>query len=58
MGDLSKLSDGVKVAFLMQALYEAGELLRLAGYVEEGTRYAGYVREMRGEANAQEPSHG
>ena len=56
MGDLSKMSDGVKVAFLMQALYEAGELLRLAGYAEEGTRYAGYVREMQGPAQVKEPS--
>ncbi len=55
MGDLSKMSDSAKVAFLMEALIDVAETLRRMGY-EEGARYINYVREMRGEKK--EASHG
>lgn len=54
MGDLSKLSDSAKIAFLMEALIDAGETLRR--YDPAGSRYVEYVREMRGEVEETEPS--
>ena len=49
MGDLSELSDSAKVAFLLEALGDAAAMLCRKGFPEEGARYVGYVREMRGE---------
>ena len=57
MGDLSKLSDSAKVAFLMEALLDAAVALTMRGEVESSERYAGYVYEMRGEVE-QEAAHG
>ena len=57
MGNLAEMSDSAKVAFLMEALEDAGEVLRNAGYVTTGTRYINYVREMRGEQQTKEDSH-
>lgn len=57
MGNLAEMSDSAKVAFLMTALEDAGEVLRNAGYVTTGTRYINYVREMRGEQQTKEDSH-
>lgn len=48
MGNLAEMSDSAKVAFLMEALEDAGTVL--SGYVPDaGYRYINYVREMRGE---------
>lgn len=58
MGDLSKMSDSAKVAFLMEALEDAAAALRFAGCLNMAARYDGYVREMRGEQQNQEASHG
>uniref|UniRef100_A0A6M3M7R1 Uncharacterized protein n=1 Tax=viral metagenome TaxID=1070528 RepID=A0A6M3M7R1_9ZZZZ len=57
MGDLSKLSDSAKVAFLMEALEDAAAALRFAGCLNIARRYDSYVREMRGEVE-QEAAHG
>lgn len=57
MGDLSKLSDSAKIAFLMEALLDAAVALTMRGEVESSERYAGYVYEMRGEVE-QEAAYG
>lgn len=57
MGNLAEMSDSAKVAFLMEALEDAGKVL--SGYVPDaGYRYISYVREMRGEQQTKEDSHG
>lgn len=56
MGDLSKMSDSEKVAFLMEVLLDAAAALRFVGCVNQACRYESYVREMRGEQK--EASHG
>lgn len=56
MISLDQMSDREKVAFLLEALEDAGETLRR--YDPAGSRYIGYVREMRGEQQHQEASHG
>lgn len=54
MGDLSKMSDSAKIAFLLEALQDAAAVLRRNGFPYEGARYAGYAREVRGEVEEQE----
>lgn len=49
MGDLSKLNDSAKVAFLMEALEDAAAILRRNSLYSLAARYEGYVTEMRGE---------
>lgn len=58
MGNLAEMSDSAKVAFLMEALDDAGWTLMRQGDVEAATRYLGYVREMRSEQQTKEDSHG
>lgn len=58
MGDLSKMSDSEKVAFLLEALMDASFALLMKKDFESSKRYARYVREMRGEQQNQEASHG
>lgn len=49
MGDLSKMSDAAKIAFLMAALLDAAAVMRAHDLHNAARRYEGYVREMRGE---------
>lgn len=56
MGDLSKLNDAAKIAFLMDALLDVAAILRRNSLYSLATRYEGYVDEMRGEASLKEPS--
>lgn len=57
MGNLAEMSDSAKVAFLMEALEDAANVL--SGYVPDAAyRYSNYVREMRGEQQTKEDSHG
>lgn len=56
MGDLSKLSDSAKIAFLQHALVDAAHALMNKGEIEAATRYIGYVREMKGAVKDREPS--
>lgn len=55
---LSNLNPQEKLWFLEDALLDAGATLRRLGFLEEGARYINYVREMRGEQQNQEASHG
>ena len=56
MGNLAEMSDGAKVAFLLEALGDAAATLERKGHSGEAARYINYVREMRGEQK--EASHG
>jgi hypothetical protein len=58
MGYLSKMSDREKVEFLMEALLDAAAALRFEDCVNKACRYESYVREMRGEQQTKEDSHG
>lgn len=58
MGNLAEMSDSAKVAFLLEALEDAGETFRRCGFPLTGERYISYVREMRGEQQTKEDSHG
>lgn len=58
MGNLAEMSDSAKVAFLMEALDDAAWMLRLKGFDKEASRYIRYIREMRGEQQTKEDSHG
>lgn len=58
MGNLAEMSDSAKVAFLLEALDDAAWMLRLKGFDKEASRYIRYVREMRGEQQTKEDSHG
>ena len=56
MGDLSKLSDSAKVAFLMEVVQDACSALARKGDIDAAARYLSYVSEMRGEAATGDPS--
>lgn len=56
MGDLSKLSDAAKVAFLMEVVQDASAALARKGDISAAARYLSYVSEMRGETALKEPS--
>lgn len=56
MGDLSKLSDAAKVAFLMEVVQDACSALARQGDISAAARYLSYVSEMRGETATKEPS--
>lgn len=58
MGDLSKMSDSAKVAFLVEALRDACSALARQGDIDSAARYLSYVYEIRGEQQNQEASHG
>lgn len=58
MGNLAEMSDSAKVAFLLEALDDAAWMLRMKGFDKEASRYIRYIREIRGEQQNQEASHG
>jgi hypothetical protein len=58
MGNLAEMSDKEKVAFLMEALEDAAAILRRNGLHSIAASYESYVREMRGEQQNKEDSHG
>lgn len=55
MINLAEMSDSAKVAFLLEALDDAAFALRIRGFDKEASRY---IREMRGEQQTKEDSHG
>lgn len=58
MGNLAEMSDSAKVEFLMEALEDAAAVMRIHDLHNSARRYEGYVREMRGEQQTKEDSHG
>lgn len=58
MTNLAEMSTEAKLGFALDVIEDAAFALRIRGYDKEASRYINYVREMRGEQQTKEDSHG
>ena len=58
MGNLAEMSTEAKLGFALDVIEDAAAILRRNGLYDLAARYERHVREMRGEQQTKEDSHG
>lgn len=58
MTNLAEMSTESKLGFALDVIEDAAAILRRNGLCDLAARYDSYVREMRGEQQTKEDSHG
>lgn len=58
MTNLAEMSTEAKLGFALDVIEDAAAVMRIHNLHNSARRYEGYVREMRGEQQTKEDSHG